>query len=235
MIDGFKSLLSLTVDSATATVAAGAIGAASAILATGITQLAAYVTEGRRQRREAASRWHDERRRLASALALEALRIDALLQNELGRLPANDEALQRLQRLLVSQHVSGLSALPSEVSAHDLLGDGNEMGMDVNALVSFAGTARHVREHVGKAEQFLADLTMLTGQDVAEKAERLWWTLALAEVAFDQLDGEDVAGELMATRSARRAFQEAVRRDLTGSMPDRSFRGWFSRRNRPKP
>lgn len=205
----------------TAQLAAAAIGAGSVLVGTALTQAVAFLTEGRRQRLESNSRWHENRRRLASAVVSEAMRIENLLKLELDSLPADGRVREQMQRLGYHE----LSDVPEDARLD---------GLDEVPWGFLLDLVHRMSKHIESAEQHVADLTMVSGDEVDRAGQVLIMSLLHARIAVNGLLPRDrVRESLQVIQATRRNFQAAIRDELNaGKRPSGRLRRRLRREQR---
>lgn len=206
-------LYGLPVDSSTAQLSAAAIGAGAVLLGTALTQIVAFLTESRRRQWEIDSRWHEERRRLASALISESIRFERNVRTHFDYLPT-DGSLRTQMRALGYRD---LDDLPDDVSIDDL--EENLRG------AMLADLLHYLNKHIEKTQQDLADLTMLSGDPVARLARKLDLSLWIVRRRVGGLLPQELVEESMTSLLRDRInFQRAIRDELNGTKPPRLWR-----------
>lgn len=180
--------------------------------------MVAFFTESRRRRWEVDSRWHEERRQLASALVSESIRAERSMRTYLQDLPDDDSL--RVQMLALG--CRSLDDLPDDAS---IGGPADEMRLEM--ITSLLG---NLEMHAEKAEQILADLALLSSEPVSALAEQLGVSLEIVATGVGGLfPREQVLEKMVTFVENRRYFQRAIRDELNGARKRRLRRLWRER------
>lgn len=200
------------VDPSTAQLAAAGIAAGSVLLGTGLSQALTLRGEARRHRLESAARWHDERRRLASFLVSETMRVERNLEDYLDDLPEDGQVREQLLELGHTR----ISELPNDVSLD---------GINDITLGMLDDLVEEIRKKLATIEEHAADLSMVASDQAMEAAERLitalWVTTQSLDMLYPREHTQKVLGILT---DVRRMFQWVMRDELNGTLAGVSAR-----------